>query len=692
VVASIDGPQLFQFGVFEVDRRARELRKQGIRIRLQEQPFQVLALLLERAGEVVTRKELREKLWPSSVFVDFDHGLNNAIARLREALGDSAAAPHFIETLPRLGYRFIYPLRIAAASAGALSADTSPPQSWAETIGANDAEQPLDVLPRSAFRWTRRRQIVAAREREPPPPAVPAVPAMRYRAALAASTFLVIAVVIAAVWLGRGNDRAENFGPPVTRFDDRGPSVAVLPFTNLSGDPSNDYFSDGLSEEIRNLLAEVADLKVIGRTSAFSLRDTSQGPQAVGHALGVGAILEGSVRQSADRVRITARLIDVSDGSDIWSESYDRTMTDLFALQDDVASAIIDALRIQIGAYPARGRPTQNADAYALFLKARLALHVSDVQTATAALRQAVTLDPNFAEAYELLAHTYWTDYLPEGSPIGQLVQDSAAKALALDPDLDFARALYLEGDPGNPPADILEAYGRAARRQPNNPEILRTLSWKLAVAGYLSEALAVTKRFVQLEPLSSIAHRRRYAVLTALGRDEEAQAAVAAAERLDPDWSKWVIGEIHLIHRRDAAAIAYFEADVGGDGGDTAWIRDLVTATRESGQAALDERIAAVLAVTPEADVAATRFKLNCLYLLFGYLDRYFEIILDGEGGPPPKLEYYVAWGVRYRQWGFTAHPRYPEVARLMGFTDAWEQRGPPDYCEAVSGEWVCR
>jgi TolB-like protein/DNA-binding winged helix-turn-helix (wHTH) protein len=606
--------------------------------------MEVLAILAGTPGELVTRDHLLDTVWRGQPGAD--QLLTRAVSELRRALEDRRDRPAYIETVPKRGYRLIG-----------------------------------DVGP-----------LVTVAATEPAAPAAPAVPAMRYRAALAASTFLVIAVVIAAVWLGRGNDRAENFGPPVPRFDDRGPSVAVLPFTNLSGDPSNDYFSDGLSEEIRKLLAQVPDLKVIGRTSSFSFRDTSQEPQAVGRALGVGAILEGSVRQSANRVRITARLIDVSDGSDIWSESYDRTMTDIFELQDDVASAIIDALKIHIGAYPARGRPTEVADAYALFLKARLALHVNDVQTAATALRQAVTLDPGFAEAYELLAHTYWTHYTSLESPIGQLVQDSAGKALALDPDLDFARAMYLEGDPGNTVADIIDAYVRAARRQPNNPEILRILSWKLAITGYLSEALAVTERFVQLEPLSSVAHGRRSVALGALGHEEEAQAAVAAAERLNPDYSKWLIGERHLIRGHDATAIAYFEADVEADGGDTAWIRDLVTATRQSGRAALDERIAAVLAATPEADVADTRFELNRLYLLFGFLDRYFEIILDDQSVSPLEREYYVGWGTVYRQWGFTAHPRYPEVARLMGFTDAWERRGPPDYCEAESGEWVCR
>ena len=638
-------PHGFRLGPWQIEPpRGAITGPDGETRHLEPKVMEVLAMLAGTPGELVTRDHLLDTVWRGQPGAD--QLLTRAISELRRALEDSRDRPAYIETVPKRGYRLIG-----------------------------------DVAP-----------LVPIAATEPAAPAVPAGPAMRNRAALAASTFLVIAAVIAAIWIGRGNDRADNFGSLVTRFDERVPSIAVLPFTNLSGDPSNDYFSDGLSEEIRNLLAQVPDLKVIGRTSSFSFRDTSQGPQAVGRALGAGTILEGSVRQSAGRVRITARLIDASDGSDIWSESYDRTMTDIFELQDDVGSAIIDALKIHIGAYPTRGRPTEVADAYALFLKARLALHVNDVRTAVTALRQAVTLDPGFAEAYELLAHSYWTDYLPLGSPIGELVRDSAGRALALDPDLDFARALYLDVVPGNTVADIIDAYVRAARRQPNNPEVLRTLSWKLAIAGYLSEALAVTERFVELEPLSSTAHVRRSAVLAALGRDEEAQASLGTAERLNPDLSKWVIGETHLIHNRDATAIAYFEADLEADGGDTAWIRDLVTATRESGRAALDERIAAVFALTPEADAAETSFELNCLYLLFGFLDRYFELILDEQGVSPLELEYYVMWGTVYRQWGFTAHPRYPEVARLMGLTTAWERRGPPDYCQAESGDWVCR
>ncbi len=643
MVSASQLPDGFRLDPWQVEpSRGAVTGPDGLSRHLEPKVMEVLVILARTPHTLVTRDQLLDAVWPGQPGAD--QLLTRAISELRRALDDRRNHPVYIETVPKRGYRLIGEIR------------------------------PLDVgaAPAPAARSWR------------------AVPAFRYGPAVVTVAMLVIA----AVWFARGgDDPPENATHPAARFDAPSSSIAVLPFTNLSGDPRNDYFSDGLSEEIRNLLAEVPGLKVIGRTSSFSFRDTAQGPQAVGRALGVGAILEGSVRQSKSRVRINARLIDVRDGSDVWSASYDRTLSDVFELQDEVASAIIDALRIQIGSYPARGRPTDITDAYALFLRARRALHDNDVQTAETALRESVTLDPGFGEAYELLAHTYWMDYLPETeATLRKLVEDSAGKALALDPGLDFARALYLEGDPGNPVADVIDAYGRAASRHPNRPEILRTLSWELAIAGYLSEALTVTERFVQLDPLAPMAHARHAAVLSALGRDEEAMASAAVAERLSPDGLKWVIGEAHLIRGNDAAAVAYFEADVGTGGGDTTWVGELVAAARAAGPAALDERIAAVLANTPEADIALRRFQLNCLYLVLGYLDRYFEIILAEAASQPRDLEDYVWWGTLYRQWGFTEHPRYPEVARLMGFTMAWEQRGPPDFCEAVSGAWVCR
>ena len=185
-------------------------------------------------------------------------------------------------------------------------------------------------------------------------------------------------------------------------------SIAVLPFVNMSSDPEQEYFSDGLSEEILNLLAKIPDLKVIGRTSSFAFKGQNQDLRGIGQALGVNTVLEGSVRKSGDRVRITAQLIDVQDGAHIWSESYDRTLNDIFAVQDNVAASIIDALQIHVGVAPTRGRPTESAEAYALFLKARASLNAFEMQDATKFAQMATELDPKFAEAYELLANCYW--------------------------------------------------------------------------------------------------------------------------------------------------------------------------------------------------------------------------------------------------------------------------------------------
>ncbi len=184
-------------------------------------------------------------------------------------------------------------------------------------------------------------------------------------------------------------------------------SIAVLPFVNMSDDAGNEYFSDGLSEEILNLLAKIPELKVIARTSSFAFKGQTGDIRGIGQQLGVKTLLEGSVRKSGERVRITAQLIDVSDGAHIWSETYDRTITDIFAVQDDVAAAIIDALQIHVSANPARGRPTESTEAYALFLKARASLNSGETGDAEEFVLRAIELDPKFAEAHELLAYCY---------------------------------------------------------------------------------------------------------------------------------------------------------------------------------------------------------------------------------------------------------------------------------------------
>jgi len=499
--------------------------------------------------------------------------------------------------------------------------------------------------------------------------------------------FIVISLLCAAVILF-AYDKWWMGGPPEQ-------SIAVLPFVNMSDDPGNEYFSDGMSEEILNLLARIPDLKVIGRTSSFKFKGMNEDLRVIGQTLGVTMVLEGSVRKSGERVRITVQLIDVSDGSHIWSETYDRTMTDIFAVQDDVAAAIIDALQIHVGTNPTRGRPTESPVAYTLFLKARASFSASEWLDAKELLLKAIERDPNFAEAYELLAFTEF--YLGGDVEAQRLVAEAAAKAISLDPDLVLAQTLYQMTIFG-PYLHwrAIEAFDRAAREQPDNPWILDGLIFLLTEYGYLEEALRLSERYIELDPLSLVANSHWLSTLYAAGRTSEVAVALEVANQLGSTSANWFIGAVNLMDNRDETAIAHFESYLQQhDDTDSTWVRGLVTGARDStsGQAYLDRRIPEIVAGMPEAEAVIEYKGLSSFYLYFGFLDRHFELILATK---PSDSTWNDAgsqmWhGHVFRRLGFTEHPKYLEVAELMGIINVWEQRGPPDFCEKVGGEWVC-
>ena len=475
-------------------------------------------------------------------------------------------------------------------------------------------------------------------------------------------------------------------------------SIAVLPFVNMSSDEEQEYFSDGLSEEILNLLTKIPGLKVIGRTSSFAFKGKNEDLRSIGQALGVNTVLEGSVRKSGERVRITAQLVDVSDGSHIWSETYDRTMTDIFAVQDDVAAAIIDALQIHVGTNPTRGRPTENMDAYALFLKARVSLNAYEPRDAEAFVLKAIELDPQFAEAYEMLAISYWyqSGWFIKTEEGQKLTGEAAAKALALDPDLVFAQALFATGNVETYSFLVeIEAFERAVREEPGKTEVLDALVWDLLEAGYLREALRVAERFVALEPLMPIANISLGQALYAVGRNSEAVAAMEVADQLGGTSAKWLIGNVNLVEKQDDIAIAHFEAGLEQGGLPYNWVRELVTGARDpaTGQAYLDRRLPEIIASMPEEAAFNMQGNLILWYVCFGFLDRYFELILDLNltDSAWTDADVPVHDGTVHRRLGFTAHPKYLEVVESMGIIDVWEQRGAPDFCEKVGDEWVC-
>ena len=538
----------YEFVPYLLNARERQLTRAGQLIHLQPKAFDVLLYLLEHAGNLVGKQEVLDAVWKDRFVTE--NSLTVCIRQIRIALEDNADAPQYIETIPVSGYRFI-------AEVTSLDSD------------AVTAAKELEAVPsgRGEFvtisRWMGSAILIAV-------------------IVLAYFAYDEFATERAQDELLVEASKSVEEAVEIERWER---SIAVLPFVNMSEDPGNEYFSDGLSEEILNLLARIPKLKVIGRTSSFAFKDKNEDLRMIGQTLGVETLLEGSVRKSGDRVRITAQLIDVSNGAQMWSESYDRTMTDIFAVQDDVAAAIIDALQIHVGTAPSRGRPTESLDAYALFLKARAAANMLDFRVAEALSKEVTQLDPNFAEAYELLAYTYFQMAGIHINPAEAqvLASEASAKAIAIDSNLNYAQALHRATIFG-PKLRLrkLQAFEQAAHIQPNNLLVLDALIILLSEQGYLEEALHYAERFVEYDPLSLTANFHLSTMLYAVGRTTEAIAALEFTEQmnLDPNFWQWTLVGLNLVEGQDDVAIGYIESWlVQNSYSNPSWFRELVTA-----------------------------------------------------------------------------------------------------------------
>lgn len=498
-------PTVFRFAAFQVDLSSGELRKHGIKIRLQEQPFQILAMLLERPGEVITRDELHQKLWPSNTFVDFDVGLNSAILRLRAALGDSADKPRFVETLPRRGYRFIAPIerdgsgelkigpsRISELSAGA---DVS---ATAKATGASRRVLMLGI----------------------------------------ASAFAIVLSLLFAVNMGGLRKRLLGaFTRPSIH------SIAVLPLDNLTGDPAQEYFADGMTDALTTELAQTAPVRVISRTSAMQYKGKHKKLSEIAQELNVDAVVEGSVARSGDRVRITAQLIHAATDWHLWAQSYERDLRDVLALQRDISRAIANEVGIKVSREQQAGDATLrqvNPTAYEDYLRGKLYVDTDDAtenESAIAMLEQATTLDPNFALAHANLARAYVIKtWLSSQRPAwAQKAADAVQKALSLNPQLADA---YL------------------ARAQ---------LEWTAAHPSYEEAANKAAKDYrhaLSLNPNLVDAHTHLGGMYLHIGLLEKALEEFQAAVALDPRniWAPYRIPRVHMYQQQYAMALAEFE------------------------------------------------------------------------------------------------------------------------------------
>src|SRR3984957_13620377 len=379
-----------RFGTYEVSLQSGEVRKSGLRIKVQQQPMKLLEILLERPGEVVSREELRGRVWTNESFGDFDQALNIAIAKLRTALEDSAENPRFIETLPKRGYRFI-------ADVSVVDIDTSPkkPKSSAGNLPESQKQEREQEQEKTGAG----REIQSGGLTIEPAALKSRLSTQRVIFALA----LVLGLPILAILLFRSRGHA----PTGIR------SLAVLPLENLSGDASQGYFADGMTDELITDLSQISALRVISRTSVMAYKGARKPLPQIARELNVDAVVEGSVLRSGDQVRVTAQLIEASTDRHLWSQSYEGELRDTLALQNKVARTIADQIRINLNPQEQAALKkvkVVNPQAYASYLKGRYFWNkrtADGLKVALAYFNQAIGEDPKYAQAYSGLADTY---------------------------------------------------------------------------------------------------------------------------------------------------------------------------------------------------------------------------------------------------------------------------------------------
>jgi TolB-like protein/DNA-binding winged helix-turn-helix (wHTH) protein/Flp pilus assembly protein TadD len=463
-----------RFGLFEVDLRAGELTKRGVRLRLQEQPFQVLAMLLERPGELVTREDLRSRLWPRTI-VDFDHGLNKAISKIREALGDSAENPRFVETVARRGYRFLSEVTAVDFPEGQSQPAHAAQSDIALVSPANSA-----ALKRAHRRFAWR---------------------------LFGCGF---ALTLTAFFSWTLYPRTQSV--PKIR------SLAVLPLENFSGDASQDYFADGMTEELITNLGQIGAIRVISRTSVMTYKGARKPLPQIAAELNVEAVVEGSVLRFGDRVRITAQLIQVPADKHIWSQSYEEDIQDTLTLQNKVARAIAEQIQVTLNRQELAalgGAKAVNPDAYQAYLIGRYYWNKrtgDDLKKAIDYFNQAVEKDPGLATAYSGLADAYalsgdWQYGILSPENAFPKAKAAARKALALDDGLAEAHtSLAFVSDLYDWDWQTAEReYKRAIALNPGYATAHHWYAWHLVVLGRTSEALAEMRKAGSLDPLSPI-------------------------------------------------------------------------------------------------------------------------------------------------------------------------------------------
>ncbi len=495
-----DPPLALRFGEFTLDVTAYQLRRDGRPVKLGRQPMDLLILLVERRGQLVTRADIVARLWGPDVFVDVEMGVNTAISKVRQALHDSPDAPRFLETVPGKGYRFVAPIDDAAPA---------PPPAPAPAMPAGGSA--------------------------PAASAAPLEPAPRRSAATAiAAVVALVAVVAMLAAIGAGGLNIWRSRPPEPL---RTVALAVLPCVNLDKDVERDYLAAGLTDETSASLARIdpAHLTVKGRTRPY--RGTTKTAAEIGRELSVDYLVESSIRAEGSRVRMTVSLLRVRDEAHVWSQLFDREATSLLSLQQELSSAIAQQIRLTLSPEGLRGvqtRQTSNAAAYDAYLRGRYQQHRRTAEgnrQAIALFRQAITLDPAYALAWSDLSLVYAASTINGDAPpaaVAGLAQEAGRRAVAIDPSL--------------PEAQMAFGYERWL------------LGWDWPAAE------TALHRALELDPSNGAGHRTLGHVLSQRGRQAEAMTSMARARELNPlDSVNWALSAQVAFQARDLAAAAIF-------------------------------------------------------------------------------------------------------------------------------------
>lgn len=571
-------PGIVRFGQFELDQSIGELRKGEAKIRLQEQPFQILQILLEHPGKLVPREELQRRIWPSDTFVDFDHGINNAIKRLREALGDVAETPRYIETLPRRGYRFI-----------------------------------------------------------------------------------------------------GDIAPALHPISSRLPSVAVLPLENLSPDPEQEYFADGLTEALITVLAKIGDLRVVSRTSAMQYKGVHKAVREIARELDVHMIVEGTVLRAGRRIRITAQLIDAQQESHLWAESYERDLRDVLALQSEIAQAIAREIQVKLTpqeqAQLAQTSPV-DPDAYEAYLKGRYYWNKrsgDSIGKGASCFQEAIDRDPNYAAAYSGLADCAssagWFGYLKpdDGFGKGRIL---ARKALEIDRSLGEAHA-SLGWALTHYDYDFLGAERAYERSIELNPRYATAHQWfglLLAPLRRFDEAFTEFKRAIRLDPLSTIIHAAfgwAYCGSQLYGEAiEQAKRTLDLDSNFSPAW--YVLGTASILMNSIESGISAFENSVHLSGGASAYLGGLGWAfarigQKDEAQAILDQLLTRL---AEQKYVMAPQ-----IAIIYAELQEKEEAIRWLEKGYQERAPWMVYIDTYSQYDGLRSDPRFCDLLRRMRF-----------------------